>query len=92
MTTYRADCHTPDNSDADRRMQGLGGTVPQGWWFGIDTIIRMIGEGHTFYTMVNGNVALIVVAKHPTSGRLYLKTQADNYPYNNLLYLPHCPR
>lgn len=93
MTTYyRADCHTPDNLDTDRRIQGLGGTVPQVWWYGIDTIIRMIGEGEVFYTLVNGDVAIIVVAKHPTSGRQYLKTQPDSYPYNNLLHLPHCPQ
>jgi hypothetical protein len=92
MTTYRAECHTPDNLDADRRIQGLGGTVPQTWWYGIDTIIRMLDEGHTFYTMVDGNVTIIVVAEHPVSKRRYLKTLPDSYPYNNLLYLPHCAR
>ncbi len=93
MTTYyRADCHTPDNLDADRRLQGLGGSHPHMWWYGIDTIIRMIDGGDVFYTMVADKVALIVVAEHPISKRRYLKTLADNYPYNNLLYLPHCPR
>ena len=92
MTTFRADCHTPDNADTDRRLQGLGGTTPVAWWYGIDTIIAMIGRGDTFYTMVNNQVALIVVERHPVSGRLYLKTQPDHYPQNNLLHLPHCPR
>ncbi|WP_260582085.1 DUF3892 domain-containing protein [Sphingopyxis sp. PET50] len=92
MTTYRAECHTPDNLDTDRRLQGLGGSHPHVWWYGIDTIIRMIDGGNDiFYTMVDGKVALIEVATHPVSKRRYLKTVRDSYPYNNLLYLPHCP-
>jgi len=92
MTTFRADCHTHDNFDTDRRIQGLGGTVPLAWWYGIDTIIAMIGRGDIFYTMVDNEVALIIVDTHPTSGRKYLKTAKDNFLRNNLLYLPHCPR
>jgi hypothetical protein len=91
MTTYRADCHTPDNLDPDRRIQGLGGSIPQVWWYGIDTIIRMIENGEIFYTMVAGQVALIVVREHPVSRRRFLQTVSDNFPHNNLLYLPHCP-
>jgi len=90
MTTYRADCHTPDNYDLDRRIQGLGGSVPNHWWFGIDTIIRMIGQGDVFYTMVRGDVALIIVRVHPVSRRQYLATVADGLAPNNLLNLPRC--
>lgn len=90
MTTYRADCHTPDNFDTDRRLQGLGGTSPQAWWHSIDTIIYMIDNGDVFYTMVDGEVALIVVETHPVSGRRYLKTQKDSILRNNLLHLPVC--
>ncbi len=90
MTTYRADCHTPDNADTDRRIQGLGGTYPEVWWYGIDTIIRKIDSGDDiFFTMVNGEVALIVVDEHPVTKRRFLKTKADSYLFNNLLYLPH---
>lgn len=92
MTTFRADCHSPDNFDTDRRIQGLGGTVPHPWWYAIDTIIGMIDRGETFYTMVDGEVALIVVETHPTSRRRYLRTLKDSVLRNNLLYLPHCPR
>jgi len=91
MTTFRADCHSPDNYDTDRRIQGLGGTSPFNWWYGIDTIISMIGKGDIFYTMVRGEVALIVVRQHPVSRRNYLTTVADSFPSNNLLNLPRCP-
>ncbi|WP_366510230.1 DUF3892 domain-containing protein [uncultured Sphingomonas sp.] len=91
MTTYRADCHSPDNLDLDRRIQGLGGTSPSAWWFGIDTIIAMISQEHVFYTMVRGQVALIVVKQHPVSRRKYLATAADGLLENNLLNLPRCP-
>lgn len=90
MTTYRVDCHTPDNSDQDRRLQGLGGILPSRWYFGIDTIIHMIDQGHVFYVMEGGQVVLVVVATHPVSRRRYLRTQSDSYPHNNLLNLPHC--
>ena len=45
MATYYATCHSPYNTDLDRRIQGLGGS---GWWDGIDTIILMIDQGHLF--------------------------------------------
>lgn len=90
MTTYRVDCHTPDNADQDRRIQGLGGTSPTHWWFGIDTIIQMIGAGHIFYVMVADQVVLVVVKQHPVSRRLYLTTQPDGFPPNNLLNLERC--
>lgn len=91
MTTYRVDCHTPDNADLDRRLQGLGGTTPSSWWFTIDTIISMIDQGHIFYTMVDNEVALVIVETNPTSGRRFVKTMADSFLRNNLLSLPYCP-
>jgi len=91
MTTYRVECHTPDNADLDRRMQGLGGTTPSPWWFTIDTIISMIDQDHIFYTMVDNEVALVIVETNPISGRRFVKTMADNFLRNNLLNLPYCP-
>lgn len=91
MTTYRVDCHTPDNADLDRRIQGLGGGHPFRWWHPIDTIIGMIDVGHVFYVVVDGKVVLVTVKRHPISGRRYLTTEPDGYPPNNLLRLPRCP-
>jgi hypothetical protein len=91
MATYYANCHTPDNLDLDRRIQGLGGA---GWgWLTIDTIITMIDyQGHTFYTQPPyGSGQLIITATHPRSGRRYLKTVADGVEPNNILSLPRCP-
>jgi len=92
MATYRVTCHTPDNSDPDYRIQGLGGTGPGGgWWNTIDRIIAMIRNDDVFYVMVREQVVLVVVKQHPRSGRYYLTTQGDGFPANNLLNLPHCP-
>lgn len=85
-------CHKPDNADADRRIQGLGGPSGGGWYRDIDTIIAWIETGtYRFYTSTrDGKIAWIVVAKR-SNGRKYLKTEADGLEPNNLLALPHCP-
>jgi hypothetical protein len=86
MSTYYATCHTPDNHDADRRIQGLGGG---GWWYNIDTIITAIDNGHVFYTSPpSGAGQLIITAVR--NGRRYLKTVADYLEPNNILSLPRC--
>lgn len=88
MATYYATCHSPDNSDLDRRIQGLGGS---GWWWGIDTIIAMIDQGHQFYTSPpTGYGKRIVTDIHPVSRRRFLTTEGDGYPPNNILHLPRC--
>jgi hypothetical protein len=87
MSTYLATCHTPDNNDADRRIQGLGGP---GWRDNIDNIIRAIDAGHMFYTSPpSGNGQRIITAVR--NGRRYLKTEADYVEPNNILSLPRCP-
>ena len=43
---------------------------------------------HTFYTMVNGNRANVIVATH--NGNKYIKTVNDGDQPNNLLSLPEC--
>lgn len=90
MATYYATCHTPDNFDADRRIQGLGGSY---WYFPIDQIIRMIDwEGHQFYTKpAFGQGQRIITDTHPVSRRRYLRTVSDGVAPNNILSLPRCP-
>ena len=91
MYTYFVTCHTPDNFDLDRRIQGLGGPVMG--WLSIDAVINMIDQGHNFYTQPTyGNGQLIVTAVHPRNGRRYLKTVADDAEPNNILSLPPCPQ
>ncbi|MDP3674905.1 MAG: DUF3892 domain-containing protein [Novosphingobium sp.] len=87
MAHHYVSCHTPDNRDPDRRIQGLGGF---GWWFTIDQIIEMIGNGHTFSVLVAGRQVAVVVRSHGIIGRRYLTTEADGFPPNNLLHLALC--
>ncbi|RIX32265.1 DUF3892 domain-containing protein [Sphingomonas edaphi] len=86
MAAYPVKCHTPDNLDLDRRIQGLGGD----WgWKPIDRIIQMIEGGDLFWVSVGGRgVAIIVKSRN---GRKYLTTFGDDHPPNNLLSLPKCP-
>lgn len=83
--------HRPDNQDADRRIQGLGGPSGGGWYRDIDTLIRGVENSHFSLWTVSpsGNSVWVVVAKR-NSGRKYLKTEADGIEPNNLLALPRC--
>ena len=88
MADYQVTCIRRDGNDADRRIDRLGGA---GWNDTIDNVIRFIQSGgHRFWTSVNGVSVWIEVRQHPTSRRLYLATQNDGYPPNNLLSLPEC--
>ena len=48
---YNVNCHVPDNADADRRMQGIGGP---GWYKAVDDVIRCIDNGDMFHENVAG--------------------------------------
>jgi hypothetical protein len=90
MATFQVTCHKPDNSDPDRRIQGLGGTSGGGWYREIDFLISLIERGDRFWTTDrNGNSVWIIVATR--NRRKYLKTEADGIEPNNLLALPNCP-
>lgn len=93
-TLVRVQCHVPDNADADRRIQGIGGINADGtsWYLPIDDAIRaIIDRKWDFYVEVGGRRVAVIVEKHPKSGRLYLTTEGDGFPPNNLLSLPRCP-
>lgn len=94
MSTYYVTCHTPDNLDLDRRIQGLGGSHDGSpWWHSIDVIIHMIDmQGETFFTKPLIGEGSLVVTRTKPNGRKYLTTLADNSYTNNLLSLPHCPQ
>ena len=54
-----------------------------------DVAIRRIKNlTDTFYTLVNGRCANIIIAVH--NGREYLKTEHDNYRPDNLPSLSDC--
>ncbi|MFK3778249.1 DUF3892 domain-containing protein [Agrobacterium sp. NPDC089420] len=91
MGTFQVTCHTPDNSDPDRRLQGLGGPDGNGWYRSIDTLISLIKQGEKFWSVdQKGNSVWIIVANR--NGREYLRTESDGIEPNNLLALPVCQK
>jgi len=54
-----------------------------------DAIGKIERREWSFYTLVNGHRAEVVIATH--MGRKYLKTTADHDTPDNLLSLPECP-
>jgi hypothetical protein len=76
-----------DHFNPHERIQYIGN---QGnWMMAEDAAIRTIKAGkESFYTLVNGREADVVVAVH--KGREYLKTTADGYSPDNLLSLDDC--
>lgn len=74
--------------DPHERIEYIG-NQQSGWKLCEDDAIRRIKAGNdSFYTVVNGRRAIVVVATH--RGREYLKTTNDNYRPDNLLSLPEC--
>jgi hypothetical protein len=72
------------------RIEYIGNQSEQ-WRMPEDEAIRDIQNfTRTFYTLVNGREAEIIVADH--KGRKYLKTISDGYEPNNLLSLPECSK
>lgn len=65
------------------------GNAQNSWKLSEDKAIARIERGlDSFYTLVNGRAAEVVVAIH--KGRKYLKTNADDYSPDNLLHLGEC--
>ncbi len=93
--SHQVTCIVPDGSDADRRIDSIGGSTGAketggAWKLSLDKAIAGIENGTwAFYTMVNGQRADVIVASR--NGRKYLKTTADGEEPNNLLSLPECP-
>ena len=81
--------HRPDNQDADRRIQGLGGPGGGGWYRDIDTLIRGIeNKDFSLWTVAPSGKSVWVVVGKRNNGRKYLRTEADGIEPNNLLALP----
>lgn len=89
--TFQVTCHTPDDADRDRRMQGIGGPSGGGWYLSIDQIIHNIeNKGEKFWTVAPTGKSVWVYVRTTPNGRKYITTDADGVEPNNLLALPHC--
>ena len=89
-SSHQVTCHKPDNTDPDRRLQGLGGSADGGWYRDIDFLIAGIEAGnYDLWTVApDGKSVWVIVANR--NARKYLKTETDGIEPNNLLALPHC--
>jgi hypothetical protein len=88
MAIYYVTCHTPDDLDIDRRIQGLGGA---GWWMPIDEIIERIDSGaDQFWIQYALIPTKVVVKQRGPLERKYLCTLPDSTMEDNLLKLPDC--
>jgi hypothetical protein len=89
------DCiNKTDRHNPHERIQFVGGFNPGAttrWRVTQAEAIHYIERGeHTFYTMVDGNRANVIVAKH--KGNKYIKTENDGDEQNNLLSLTECSK
>lgn len=90
MATYKVACiKKPNRLSTHEGITHLGGPAGGGWQLTRDEVIRLIDQGHSFYTEVNGNRADIGVVRE-TGKRPYLRTYADGYWNDNLLALREC--
>lgn len=89
MSDFQITCITRDRGDPDWRIDAVGFV---GHVYPIDQVIGWIQSNtHRFYvTANNGQSVWVGVRRHPTSKRLYLSTEPDGYPLNNLTSLPEC--
>lgn len=88
MSDYQITHTRKDGRDIDRRIDAV---MIAGSIFTIDQIIKWIlDRTHRFWVSVNGRMVWVEVRRHNPSGRLFLTTEGDGFPPNNLLNLPSC--
>jgi hypothetical protein len=88
MAIYYVTCHSPDDLDSDRRIQGLGGA---GWWMPVEEIIQRIDSGaDQFWIQYALSPTKVIVKQRGAPERQYLCTLPDSTMEDNLLKLPGC--
>jgi len=88
MSVLRITCITRDGSDADRRIDAVGGAD---FYHKIEHAISFINGGHHQYWVHVGGQSVWVEVAYRSNGVAYLKTENDGYEPNNLLSLQECP-
>jgi hypothetical protein len=94
-TELTVTCVTLDEQDVDRRLDAIGGRLPNGaaWGMAIDDAVAAVSSGAvTMVAVAPGASAVPVVVRRSTNGLPYLTTETDADPRNNLAALPPCPR
>jgi Protein of unknown function (DUF3892) len=77
-----------DHLNPHERIEYIGNSA-NNWKLSEDGAIQRVRNGSdSFYTLVDGEQADVIVAEH--NGRPYLKTTADGYSPDNLLSLREC--
>ncbi|MDB5808901.1 MAG: hypothetical protein JWN94_1023 [Betaproteobacteria bacterium] len=94
MARYKITCITkPNVQSMHEHITRVGGVADIGgasWNDTRENVVNFIkSKTHTFYTLVNGNLA--EVGTHPGQTGDYLRTYADGKWDDNLLSLPQCP-
>lgn len=88
---FRVTHHRPDNSDPDRRIQGLAGPKGDGtglWYCEIDYLIRgLLQNAYRLWT-VDQTGKSVWVRVDENGSRQFLRTESDGIIPNNLLALP----
>ena len=79
---------TTTGSNADDRIERVGGPDGEGWTLRVDEVIAHINKGTSFWVDIAGQRVDVIVADH--SGRAYIKTRSDANSSNYLLSLPEC--
>lgn len=85
MTDFAITATRKDGPDPDYRIDAF---KVDGRWYTLNEMLSFMRGGHRFFVNVWGRFVLVLVKRHPRSGRFYLTTQADNFLPNNLLSLP----
>lgn len=85
MPSYQITATRKDGPDPDYRIDAF---KVNGHWYTIQQMIGFIEAGNTFYVSWAGRIVSVFKRLHGRTWRPYLTTEADGYPYNNLLNLP----
>jgi hypothetical protein len=85
-------CIIPDGSDARRRIDAVGGVLPNSrrWALSIDEAIAAVQAGLKLFVGTPPNEVEVEVVE-PDSSLPFLRTKPDASGANNLLALPTCP-
>src|SRR5215213_1187333 len=83
MEEHRVVCIVHDEKQRITHVGLEGGEIHTVW-----DIIRLMNNGHLFFTQENNIRANVVERTHPNTGRKYLTTNPDNTNENNLDFLP----